>query len=81
MENQLIYQPIHVGEGYANKNRLYRVESIDGECLRPSAHLRRLADGWEVDVTGAALYRTDLGIELLWSYGKNGHFVPERDAV
>lgn len=31
MENQLIYQPIHVGEVYANKNRLYRVESIDGE--------------------------------------------------
>ncbi|VYU48305.1 Uncharacterised protein [uncultured Clostridium sp.] len=81
MENQLIYQPIHVGEVYANKNLLYRVESIDGECLRPSAHLRRLADGWEVDVTGAALYRTDRGIELLWQSWKNGHFVPERDAV
>ena len=80
MKKQLIYQPLHVGEVYVNGSSLYRVESIDDECLRPSAHLRRLKDGWEIDVRGAALYRTDRGIELMWDWSKNGRFVPERDA-
>ena len=73
---ELLPVPIHVGEVHRNGMSLYRVESRDDDCLRPTVHLRRLKDGWELDAHGAALYRTDRGVELLWDYSKNGHFVP-----
>ena len=72
--------PVYVGETYRNGMSLYRVESRDDDCLRPSLHLRRLTDGWEIDVVGAALYLTDRGVQLLWDSSQNGHFVTMDDA-
>ena len=77
---ELLNMPICVGVTYPNGMSLYRVESRDDDCLRPSLHLRRLKDGWEIDVVGAALYLTDRGVELTWDYSKNGRFVPMDDA-
>lgn len=71
---ELLGLPIHVGEVYNNNGNLYRVESFDDDCVRPSIHLHRIKDGWELDVRGAALYLTDRGVELLWAYSNNGHF-------
>lgn len=73
---QLLNQPIHVGGIYKNGMSLYRVESFNDDFLHTSVHLHRIKDGWELDAVGAALYLTDRGIELLWDYSKNGHFVP-----
>ena len=74
VKKKLLYQPLRVGEIYANGDRLYRVDSIGGECLRPTVHLRRMRDGWELDAVGAALYSTERGVQLLWDWSKNGHF-------
>ena len=63
---ELLNMPIYVGETYQNGMSLYRVEGREEDCLRPSLHLRRLKDGWEIDVVGAALYLTDRGVELKW---------------
>lgn len=77
---ELLNMPIYVGETYQNGMSLYRVESRDDDCLRPSLHLRRPKDDWEIDVVGAALYLTDRGVELKWDYSKNGRFVTMDDA-
>lgn len=73
-KNELLNQPIHVGEIYHNGRDLYRVEGFNDECLYGSVHLRRLRDGWEMDAEGAALYLTSLGIELMWTVTKNGYY-------
>lgn len=74
---ELLPMPILLGEIYANGQSLYRVESRDDDCLRPRLHLRRLKDGWEIDVVGAAMYLVNgQHVELHWDYSKNGHFVP-----
>ena len=73
---ELLGMPIHVGDVYKNSGSLYRVESFDDDCARPSVHLRRIKDGWELDARGAALYLTDRGVELLWDYSMHGHFAP-----
>lgn len=73
-KNELLSQPIYVGEIYRNGRDLYRVEGFNDECLHSSVHLRRLRDGWEMDAEGAALYLTGLGIELMWETAKNGYY-------
>ncbi len=73
-KNELLSQPIYVGEIYRNGRDLYRVEGFNDECLHSSVHLRRLRDGWEMDAEGAALYLTSLGIELMWTATKNGYY-------
>lgn len=73
-KDELLSQPIYVGEIYRNGRDLYRVEGFNDECLHGSVHLRRLQDGWEMDAEGAALYLTSLGIELMWAAAKNGYY-------
>lgn len=73
-KNELLSQPIYVGEIYRNGRDLYRVEGYNDDCLHDSVHLRRLRDGWETDAEGAALYLTSLGIELMWETAKNGYY-------
>ncbi len=80
-KHELLNIPICIGAIYPNGMSRYRVESRDDDCLRPSLHLRRLTDGWEIDVVGAALYLTDRGVELKWDYSKNGRFVTMDDAA
>ena len=48
-KHELLNIPVCIGATYPNGMSLYRVESRDDDCLRPSLHLRRLTDGWEID--------------------------------
>lgn len=77
--------PLRIGGVYANRwgdgqSSSYVVTDIESDQILPMVHLRRLSDGWEMDVFGAGLYQTPRGISLQWDYSKHGHFVPDKCA-
>lgn len=64
----------HWNNGQGSSN--YLVTDIEDDQLIPFTHLRRLSDGWEMDVCGAGLYQTPHGVSLMWDYSTHGHWVP-----
>ena len=74
---------LRIGGVYTNRwgdgqSSDYVVTDIEDDQLLPSIHLRRLSDGWEMDVFGAGLYQTPQGISLQWDYSTHGHFGKDR---
>lgn len=85
MKYRKLDQPLRIGGVYAQKwgdgqVSNYVVTDIEDDQILPFVHLRRLSDGWEMDVIGAGLYMTPHGISLQWEYEKNGHWPKDRYA-
>ena len=74
---------LRIGGVYTNRwgdgqSSDYVVTDIEDDQLLPSIHLRRLSDGWEMDVVGTGLYQTPQGVSLQWAYSKHGYFGKDR---
>lgn len=77
--------PLRIGGVYMQRwgdgqSSNYLVTDMEDDQILPAVHLRRLSDGWEMDVFGAGLYMTPQGVSLQWDCSKHGHFVPDRFA-
>lgn len=78
-------EPLRIGGVYVQRwgdgqSSNYLVTDMEDDLILPAVHLRRLSDGWEMDVFGAGLYMTPQGVSLQWDYSRHGHFVPDRFA-
>ena len=81
MRYQLVNQTICVGETYRHNGELYRVESFDEGFTEPKVTLRRFKDGMLIDVEAPALFRTPVGIQLLWPREVNRFYPAKARAI